>query len=113
MSGAPPEYAPTAAEAFLLALIRHRESNNNYKSPPNMGSTASGAYRFINGTWALVAKRTGVGTNYKRAKDAPPVDQDYNALDLLRRVGPNDTLSWHASGPYPTLAECTFAMQFA
>jgi hypothetical protein len=43
--------------------------------------------------------------------DAPPVDQDYNAL--LLQVGPNSSYSWKASGPYPTLAECEFAMGFA
>jgi hypothetical protein len=107
-----PDYAPTAAEAFLLALIRHRESGNNYTAT-NMVSTASGAYQFINGTWAAIAKTSGVGTAYARALDAPPVDQDYNALTLLRANGPNSSYSWKASGPYPTLAECEFALGFA
>jgi hypothetical protein len=107
-----PSYAPTAAEAFLLALIRHRESSGNYAAT-NMISTASGAYQFINGTWAVIARQTGVGTTYVRALDAPPVDQDYNALVLLRASGPNSSYSWKASGPYPTLAECEYAMTFA
>jgi hypothetical protein len=107
-----PDYAPTAAEAFLLALIRHRESSNTY-TKTNMVSTASGAYQFIDGTWAAVSKASGVGTAYARAKDAPPVDQDYNALALLHANGPNSSYSWKASGPYPTLAECEFAIGFA
>jgi hypothetical protein len=112
VSGTPPSFAPTAAEAFLLALIRMRESSNNYTAT-NMVSTASGAYQFIDGTWTAVAKASSVGTAYSRAKDAPPVDQDYNALTLLRANGPNSSYSWKASGPYPTLAECEFAMEFA
>ncbi len=105
-------YAPSAAEAFLLALIRKRESSGNYTAT-NMVSTASGAYQFISGTWAAVAKVSGVGTTYARALDAPPVIQDYNALMLLRASGPNSSYSWKASGPYPTLAECEYAMGFA
>jgi hypothetical protein len=107
-----PQYAPSAAEAFLLALIRHRESSNNYTAT-NLVSTASGAYQFIDGTWKAVATASGVGMAYVRAKDAPPVDQDFNALWLLLSNGPNSTYSWKASGPYPTLAECEFAMGFA
>lgn len=107
------EYAPTAAEAFLLALIRHRESNGDYTISRNPLSTASGAYQFITGTWAAVSSQTGVGTNYTRAFEAPPVDQDYNALWLLLKYGPNSSYSWKASGPYPTLDECTEAIAFA
>ena len=107
-----PSYAPSAAEAFLLALIRGRESRGDYRAT-NLVSTASGAYQFIDGTWAAVSKMTGVGTNYARACDAPPVDQDYNALVLLRRNGPNSSYSWKASGPYPTVAECEKAIVYA
>lgn len=78
-----------------------------------MVSTASGAYQFIDGTWKAIAAQSGVGTAYARALLAPVVDQDYNALVLLRANGPNSSYSWKASGPYPTLAECEFAMGFA
>lgn len=105
-------YAPTAAEAFLLALIRGRESSYNYQAQ-NVISTASGAYQFIDGTWAAAVKATGVGGAYARAYLAPSVDQDYNALWLLRASGPNSSFSWKASGPYPTLAECEKAIVFA
>jgi len=107
-----PEFAPTAAEAFLLALIRKRESNNDYTRIKPV-SSASGAYQFINGTWRIACANTGVGGAYTRAATAPPVDQDYNALWLLRMSGPNSSFSWKASGPYPTLAECEFAMGYA
>ncbi len=105
-------YAPTAAEAFLLALIRGRESSYNYQAL-NAISSASGGYQFIDGTWAAATKATGVGGAYARAHLAPPVDQDYNALWLLRMSGPNSSFSWKASGPYPTLAECERAIVYA
>lgn len=102
-------YAPTAAEAFLLALIRYRESSNDYAALNNVGS-ASGAYQFIDGTWIAVVAKTGVGAGFARAYLAPPVDQDYNALWLLTEYGPNSPYSWQASGPYPSLDECDFAI---
>lgn len=105
-------YAPSAAEAFLLALIRGRESAYNYNAL-NPISSASGAYQFIDGTWRAACHATGVGGAYARAYLAPPVDQDYNALWLLRMSGPNSSFSWKASGPYPTLAECERAIVFA
>jgi len=106
-------YAPSAGEAFLLALIGWRESGNDYANAKQMLSTASGRYQFINGTWLRVSTMTGVGGSYARAYLAPPVVQDYNALWLLRNYGPNSAYSWQASGPYPTLAECERAMVFA
>lgn len=108
-----PVYDPSAAEAFLLALIGGRESSDNYTLCKNTLSTASGRYQFIDGTWRTVSQATGVGTNYARACLAPPVDQDYNALWLLRNYGPNSSFSWQASGPYPKLAECEAAMKYA
>jgi hypothetical protein len=105
-------FAPSAAEAFLLALIRERESGGNYTAT-NILSSASGAYQFIDSTWKYCATSTGVGTSYARALEAPAADQDFNALWLLRQVGPNSTKSWKASGPYPTLAGCEKAMTFA
>ena|SRR5216684_7248784 len=108
-----PNFAPTAAEAFLLALIGLREGGTATYVALNPRSTASGLYQFIDQTWKDVCGMTGVGGNYLRAHLAPPVDQDYNALFLLRRVGPNSSYSWKASGPYPTLAECTYAIGFA
>ena len=108
-----PDFAPSAAEAFLLALIGPREGGAYNYVALNPRSTASGLYQFIDPTWQDVCKMTGVGLAYPRAYLAPPVDQDYNALYLLRKVGPNSRYSWQSSGPYPTLAECEFAMTFA
>ncbi len=106
-------YAPSAAEAFLLGLIGWREGGSHGYVATNPMSTASGRYEFIDGTWAAATKATGVGGAYARAYLAPPVDQDYNALWLLRMSGPNSSFSWKASGPYPTLAECERAIAYA
>ena len=99
------EFNPSPSEQALLWLIRNRESGQNYQAT-NPASTASGAYQFINSTWAYVASLTGVGTQYPRAYLAPILDQDTNALLLLRMFGPNSTRSWKASGPYPKFNEC-------
>lgn len=59
----------------ILATIRQRESGGNYQASAK-GSTASGAYQFIDSTWQSLAKQYGVGTQYQRAKDAPKDVQD-------------------------------------
>jgi hypothetical protein len=74
----------------VLATIRKRESNNNYKAKnPTPGQSASGAYQFIDSTWAAQAKKAGIGTEYKHASDAPKEVQDAVARhyveDLLRQ----------------------------
>lgn len=92
-------FNPTQAESSLLTQIAARESSGNYTAT-NPGSTASGAYQFINSTWQMAAQATGVGTQYASAAAAPAWMQDTNALWLLRSYGPNSTISWAASGPY-------------
>lgn len=59
----------------ILATIRLKESNNNYNAQ-NPNSSASGAYQFIDSTWKNLTKKYGIGTQYARAKDAPPNIQD-------------------------------------
>lgn len=103
---------PTKAELLMLALIRGRESANNYLAPPKSPphATASGGYQFIRATWAWVSGVTGIGKEAFYAYQAPPAEQDANALWLLRNFGPNSSKSWQASGPYPTVVELTRAM---
>ena len=70
--------ATDANLAPILATIRTLESGGNY-SAEAAGSTASGAYQFVDGTW------NGFG-GYARAVDAPPALQDQKASELIRDV---------------------------
>lgn len=107
-------FYPTEGEDACLHLIRKHESNEQYNILCGgerfhsyarfpiwrgyKGSHAAGAYQFEPGTWAWVSEHTGV-------KDFTPASQDINALWLLRKVGPNSSESWEASGPYPAPVE--------
>ena len=74
-----PMFAPIPAElGAILATIRTLESGGDYAAESS-SSTASGAYQFVDSTWA------GYG-GYARAKDAPPSVQDAAALDLVNRI---------------------------
>jgi hypothetical protein len=78
-----------------MATIRKRESSDqdhpdgDYTVKTKLGGTASGAYQFIDSTWAQQAKAAKIGTEYKHAKDAPKEVQDAVARhyveDLLRQ----------------------------
>lgn len=102
-------FNPTPAEANVLAQIRQHESSGNYGvtiSPATClqltgGTvcTASGAYQFIDSTWAQASAATGV-PYYPTAAAAPPEVQDINALWLLRKYGPNASQSWGGGGVY-------------
>jgi hypothetical protein len=74
----------------ILDTIKERESSNNYQAQAKT-SSASGAYQFIDETWQTWQRKSGVGTNYARAKDAPPEIQDKVAdayvSDILKRAG--------------------------
>lgn len=74
----------------ILATIRTKESGGDYGAQAR-GSTASGAYQFIDETWNSVTKKYGIGQEYRRAKDAPPAVQDAVAAayvqDILRSNG--------------------------
>lgn len=63
-----------------LADIRFCESSNNYQAT-NDRSTASGAYQFLDTTWA--EHHTG----YARAMDAPPAVQDRVAREHWKKYG--------------------------
>jgi hypothetical protein len=82
--------AVSGSNEAILKTIRQRESNGNYKLASS-GSSASGAYQFIDGTWNSLTKQFNIGTEYKRAMDAPPNVQDAVAdayiNDILKKNG--------------------------
>jgi hypothetical protein len=95
ISGAAP--TPTAGSAGLggdvdkiLETIKKRESGGNYAAQAK-GSSASGAYQFIDSTWQAQSKKAGVGMEFKSAKDAPKEIQDAVAKsmvqDILKQAG--------------------------
>jgi muramidase (phage lysozyme) len=77
----------TGTTAQILSTIKKRESNGNYQARAS-GSSASGAYQFIDSTWQSLTRKYGIGTQYQRAIDAPPSIQDAVAAvyvnDILR-----------------------------
>lgn len=91
-------FDPTPGEANILSQVSQRESSNN-PFAQNPTSTASGLFGFTNGTWQLAANNTGVGGGFTSAFQAPIADQQTNALWLLRKYGPNSSISWLASAP--------------
>ncbi len=76
----------TTPKAGVLSAIRYCESHNNYLAQ-NRRSTASGAYQFLDSTWAHYG-------GYARAKDAPAEVQDQKANITLQLRG---TAPWNAS----------------
>lgn len=74
----------------ILATIRKRESGGDYSAKAK-GSSASGAYQFIDSTWQGLTKKANLGTEYKSAKDAPKEIQDAIAKmhveELLKQAG--------------------------
>jgi hypothetical protein len=95
----------------ILSTIRQVESSNNYGAQAK-GSSASGAYQFIDSTWQASTKKAGLGTEYSRAKDAPPEVQDavaaFAVRDILNRTG-NDVskvpLVWYTGNPEGRMTE--------
>lgn len=74
----------------ILSTIRQKESGGNYQAKAR-GSSASGAYQFIDGTWRSLTSRFNVGTEFQSASAAPPQIQDAVARayvqDILNRNG--------------------------
>jgi hypothetical protein len=74
----------------IMDTIRRRESGGNYSAQAK-GSSASGAYQFIDSTWQAQSKKAGVGTEFKSAKLAPKEIQDAVAKsmveDILKQAG--------------------------
>jgi hypothetical protein len=74
----------------ILATIRQKESGGNYQARAR-GSSASGAYQFIDGTWRSLTRQFNIGTEFQNAGSAPPQVQDAVARayvqDILNRNG--------------------------
>lgn len=68
----------------ILATIRKRESGGNYQAKAK-GSSASGAYQFIDSTWQSLSQKFG-GGNYKTAAEAPPDIQDKVARAYVQDI---------------------------
>ena len=69
---------PAGPIEVVLATIRQLESGGDYRAQAR-GSSASGAYQFLDSTW------DGYG-GYTHARDAPPAVQDAKAADLARSI---------------------------
>jgi hypothetical protein len=79
-SGGPPSAScePPVEGDTVLAAIRTVESGGDYAAEA-AGSTASGAYQFIDSTWGGYA-------GYPRASDAPPAVQDRKAAEFVAAI---------------------------
>jgi len=70
----------------ILDTIRTQESGNNYTARAS-GSSASGAYQFIDSTWRWLAEKAGVDVaRYPAAWMAPPPDQDATATVYVNEI---------------------------
>ncbi len=70
--------------AVILDTIRTLESGGDYQAQA-AGSTASGAYQFIDSTWASLAAQAG-HLGYPRAWQAPPAVQDAVAAEYVQSI---------------------------
>jgi cell wall-associated NlpC family hydrolase len=68
----------------ILATIRQRESGGDYGAKA-AGSSASGAYQFIDSTWRGLLSRYGV-SGPPSARDAPPQLQDFVAARYVADI---------------------------
>lgn len=84
-----PQAAPSRAVSGsdVASRIKKCESGGRYDAVNKSGSSASGAYQYLDSSWA------GYG-GYARAKDAPPAVQDAKFQADLARSG---TRPWNAS----------------
>jgi hypothetical protein len=94
----------------ILATIRKRESGGNYSAQAK-GSSASGAYQFIDSTWQSMTKKFGMGTEFASAKMAPKEIQDAVAKayvqDILKRAGGDVSkvpLEWYTGNLQGTMS---------
>jgi hypothetical protein len=94
----------------ILATIRKRESGGNYSAQAR-GSSASGAYQFIDSTWQSMTKKFGMGTEFASAGMAPKEIQDAVAKayvqDILKRAGGDVSkvpLEWYTGNLQGTMS---------
>ena len=89
-SGTATTGATAGSTQQILDTIKSKESSGNYQAQAK-GSSASGAYQFIDSTWQSLTKKYGIGTEFSRAVDAPPQVQDALAAryveDILKKTG--------------------------
>jgi hypothetical protein len=71
----------------LGMCIRRHESHHNYRAKNGEGSTASGAYQFLNGTWLGNAKWVVQAVKYPTAKSAPAWVQDLVFVHSIKHGG--------------------------
>lgn len=62
--------------SFGQCVINHESRTLGLYVAHNPASSASGAYQFVDGTWAHYQDRAGFGHRYSRAMYAPPAVQD-------------------------------------
>lgn len=81
----------------ILATIRSKESGGDYsaynfawdeyvRSGGKRGSSATGAYQFIKGTWSELTNRYGIGQQYEFAREAPANIQDEVARRYVEQI---------------------------
>ena len=99
----------------VMATIRQRESGGNYAAQAK-GSSASGAYQFIDSTWQSLTKKAGIGQEYKSAKLAPKEIQDQIAKtyvqDILKQSGGDVSkvpLAWYTGNIQGKMSQSALA----
>jgi Transglycosylase-like domain len=99
----------------ILETIKQRESGGNYQAQAK-GSTASGAYQFIDSTWQSLTKKYGIGGEFKSAKMAPKEIQDAVAKkyvdEILKQSGGDVSkvpLTWYTGNPQGKMSQSALA----
>lgn len=81
---------------FLVCVRNHESAEAGLYSAINQqGSSASGAYQFLDSTWRVVASQSGYG-GYARAVHAPWYVQDAVAYDVAITRG--QRFHWNGTG---------------
>lgn len=99
----------------ILETIRQRESRGDYGAQAK-GSTASGAYQFIDSTWQGLTKKYGIGQEFGKAKLAPKEIQDAIAKayvnDILKQAGGDVSkvpLAWYTGNIQGKISQSALA----